>query len=171
LPFSLFAMRGTIVQINVSRGGLPKRPIPAGNLTLLGFEGDASAHPQIHGGPAKAVLLICSEVIDSLIGQGYPLFYGALGENLTTRGLDHRDLRCGQRFRVGEAFIELTTVRGLCSSLDVYGPSIETAIFEKSIREGNTASPLWGMAGFYAAVAHPGVVRVNDIISLVDQRV
>jgi MOSC domain-containing protein YiiM len=148
-------MRGTIIQINVSRGGLPKRPIPEGTLTPLGFEGDASAHPKIHGGPAKAVLLICSEVIDSLIGQGYPLFYGALGENLTTRGLDHRDLRCGQRFRVGEAFIELTKVRSPCSALDVYGPSIQSAIFEKSIRDGNTASPLWGMGGFYAAVAHP----------------
>ena len=34
-------LTGTIVQINISRGGLPKRPVPEAVLTPLGLEGDA----------------------------------------------------------------------------------------------------------------------------------
>ena len=83
-------MTGSIVQINISRGGMPKLPIPEGYVTPLGIEGDLHARPHIHGGPRQALLLICSEVIDQLIAEGYPLYYGALGENLTTRGIDRR---------------------------------------------------------------------------------
>ena len=86
-------MTGTIIQINISRGGVPKRPIPEGVITPLGLEGDLCAHPEIHGGPRQAVLLIAAETVDELIARGYPLYYGALGENLTTRGLDRRQLR------------------------------------------------------------------------------
>ena len=67
------------------------------------------------------MLLITAEAIDELIARGYPLYYGALGENLTTRGLDRRQLRAGQRFRVGSALIELTKVRVPARTLDVYG--------------------------------------------------
>ncbi len=86
-------MTGRIVQINISRGGVPKRPIPEGAITPLGLEGDLCEHPEIHGGPRQAVLLIAAETVDELIARGYPLYYGALGENLTTRGLDRRQSR------------------------------------------------------------------------------
>src|SRR5438552_11563047 len=115
-------MTGQIIQINISTGGLPKRPIPEGLITPFGIEGDFCAHPEIHGGPRQAVLLIAAEAVDELVARGYPISYGALGENLTTRGLDRRQLRLGQRLRVGGAVIELTKVRVPCGSLDVYGP-------------------------------------------------
>src|SRR5262244_935507 len=102
---------GRIVQISVSRGGLPKRSVPEGLITPLGIEGDLCAHPEIHGGPRQAVLLIAAEVVDDLIARGYPLFYGALGENLTVRGIDRQQLRVGQRLRAGGALLELTKVR------------------------------------------------------------
>ncbi len=89
----------TVVQISVSRGGVPKRSIPSGEVTRLGIVGDACAHPQIHGGPQQALLLITSEGIAELIAQGFPLYPGALGENLTTLGLDRRGMRIGQRYR------------------------------------------------------------------------
>src|ERR1035438_10753953 len=103
---------GVIVQINVSPGGIPKRPIAAGMITPLGLAGDACAHPGIHGGPYQAVLLIASETIDELKARGYPVFYGALGENLTTRGLDRRQLRIGHQLCAGGAVLEITKVRG-----------------------------------------------------------
>jgi MOSC domain-containing protein YiiM len=162
-------MLGTILQINLSRGGVPKGPIDEGLLTPLGVEGDAHAHPEIHGGPRQAVLLICSEAIDELTDKGYPVFPGALGENLTTRGIDRRQLRAGQRFRVGQAVIELTKVRGPCTTLDMYGPSIKAEIYDREVNLGNTASPKWAMSGFYAAVVETGVVRRDDIIALLDQ--
>jgi len=76
-------MQGRIIQINISPGGLPKRAVPESRITALGLEGDLHAHPQIHGGPRKAVLLASAEIIEELTARGYPLFYGALGENHT----------------------------------------------------------------------------------------
>lgn len=101
----------SVLQINVSLGGIPKRPIPAGVVTSLGIAGDAHANPQVHGGPRQAILIITSEGIDELKAQGFPLYHGALGENLTTRGLDRRSLRIGQRYRIGEVLVEITKVR------------------------------------------------------------
>ena len=37
------------------------------------------------------------------------------------RGIDRRQLRIGQRYRIGEVFVELTKIRAPCSALDVYG--------------------------------------------------
>ena len=110
-------MQGTIVQINVSPGGLPKRPVSGGFLTPLGIEGDRHAHPGIHGGPRKAILLIAAEVVEELQQRGYPVFFGAMGENLTTRGIDVRHLRIGDRIRAGGALLEITEPRGPCSAL------------------------------------------------------
>lgn len=159
-------MTGRIVQINISRGGLPKRPIPEGFLTPFGIEGDLCAHPQIHGGPKQAVLLIGAEAIEELIARGYPIYFGALGENLTTEGIDRRQLRIGQRLRVGPALIELTKVRGPCAALDVYGPAIKREMFDKRVKAGDYTSPRWGMSGFYGSVIESGPIRVGDIMRL-----
>ena len=160
-------MTGTIVQVNISPGGLPKRSIAAGMVTSLGIEGDSWAHPQIHGGPRQAVLLIAAETVDELRARGHPVFYGALGENLTTRGLDPRQLRIGQLIRAGGALIEITKVRGPCSALDVYGPSIKQDIYDRRVKAGDPTSPRWGMSGFYARVIESGPVRPDDTISVV----
>ena len=159
-------MTGHIIHIGISRGGLPKWSIPEGLITPLGIEGDLCAHPQIHGGPRQALLLIAAEAVDELIARGYPVGYGALGENLTTRGLDRRQLRPGQRLRAGGALLEITKVRAPCSSLDVYGPTIKQELYDSRVKAGDPASPRWGMSGFYASVIEPGTVRVDDIIRL-----
>ena len=108
-------MRGQIVQVNVSAGGVPKRPIPQVFIAPLGLEGDGHAHPNIHGGPKKAVLVVSAEAVDALIANGFPLFYGALGENLTVRGIESRWLRSGQRWRAGQAIVELTTLKQMAA--------------------------------------------------------
>ena len=66
---SKLVMQGTIVQVNVSPGGVPKRAVARGFITPLGIEGDLHAHPNIHGGPRKAVLLIAAETIE--IGRAH----------------------------------------------------------------------------------------------------
>ncbi len=157
-------MSGSIIQISISRGGLPKFAVAEGRLDFLGIEGDLHAHPQIHGGPEQAVLLITQEGLEELIGRGYPLYAGAMGENLTTRGLDRRYLRIGQQLRAGSALIEITKLRGPCSALDVYGERLKSEVYGKTKHEG---AAWWGLSGFYARVLEPGRVRTNDIIEIV----
>ena len=162
-------MTGSIIQINISPGGIPKRPIPEAAITAEGILGDRWAHPDIHGGPNQALLLITSEGIEELIAQGYPLFPGALGENLTIAGLDRRQMRVGQRHRAGGIFLELTKLRAPCTTLDVYGPAIHKAIYDAQVQAGDPSTPRWGLSGFYARVLQAGKLRPGDIIKLVDQ--
>jgi MOSC domain-containing protein YiiM len=157
---------GSVVQIGISRGGIPKRSVTESVVTPLGLEGDVCAHPQIHGGPLQAVLLITAEAVEELIDRGYPLFFGALGENFTTRGLDRRALRPGQQYRVGGAVIQLTKPRAPCTTLDVYGATLQREIYDARVKAGDTASPRWGMSGFYASVVQPGPVAMGDAIDL-----
>jgi MOSC domain-containing protein YiiM len=160
-------MTGTIVQLNISPGGLPKRPIPEGYITPLGLKGDDHAHPQFHGGPTRAILIIAAEVLDKLKAGGYPVFYGAMGENLTTRGIDYRQLRIGDQLRAGGALLEITQTRVPCSQLDVYGASLKTDVWDRQVKAGDYTSPRWGMSGFKCSVLQPGPVRPGDIIAVV----
>jgi MOSC domain-containing protein YiiM len=164
-------MTGIILQVNVSPGGIPKRPIAEATVTAEGIRGDAWAHPKIHGGPNKALLLITSEGVNELVAQGFSLYAGALGENLTTQGLDRRQMRPGQRYRAGEVFLELTKLRTPCETLDVYGPLIKNAVYDAQVKAGDASSPRWGLGGFYARVLRAGVIRPHDIIKLFDQLV
>ena len=154
------------MQVSISAGGVPNRAIAQGNVTSKGIEGDGWRHPQFHGIPKRAILLMASEGIDDLAARGFPVYYGALGENLTTRGLDRHSLRIGQRFQAGQAVIQLTELRFPCGTLGVYGAGIQAAIYDARAQAGDPASPVWGMSGFYASVAEPGVVRSGDSIAL-----
>jgi MOSC domain-containing protein YiiM len=162
-------MQGTIVQLNISPGGLPKRPVSGGFCTPLGIDGDQHAHPQIHGGPRKALLLIAAEVVEELQTAGYPVFFGAMGENLTTRGIDVRRLRIGDRLRAGGALIEITQPREPCRALEIYGETLGRAIYDKQVKALDHTSPRWGMSGFYASVVEAGPIGVSDIIAVVAQ--
>lgn len=159
-------MTGHIIQINTSRGGVPKRPVPEAIVTPLGLEGDSWNHPHIHGGPRQAILLITDEGIEELKERGYPVYPGAMGENLTTRGLDRRQLRIGQRLRAGAVLLEITKIRVPCDTLDVYGPTIKREVYDRKVKEGDHTSPRWGLSGFYCSVIEPGPIRLNDIITV-----
>jgi MOSC domain-containing protein YiiM len=136
-------------------------------ITPLGMEGDAHAHPHIHGGPNKAILIIAAEVIEEFKGRGYPIYFGALGENLTTRGIAVKDLRLGDRLRAGGALLELTQPRGPCTALDIYGETLKHELYDKQVKARDATSPRWGMSGFYASVVQPGPVGPGDIIAVV----
>ena len=147
-----------IIQVNVSRGGVPKRAVSEAMITSQGLDGDSWAHPQIHGGPDQRVLIIAAEAVDRLVALGFPVFYGALGENLTVRGVLPESLRAGQTWRAGDAILELTKIRVPCSTLDVYGPTLREEIFDSRVKQGDVTSPRWARSGFYASVRRPGRV-------------
>ncbi|SPE42763.1 MOSC domain containing protein (fragment) [Candidatus Sulfopaludibacter sp. SbA3] len=125
--------------------------------------------PAIHGGPDRAILLIAAETVDEFVRRGYPLFYGALGENLTTRGLDVRSLRTGDQLRAGGALLEITQPRGPCTQLDVYGEMLKHEIYDPRVKQRDPSSPRWGMSGFYLRVLEPGPVQAGDIIAVVSK--
>jgi MOSC domain-containing protein YiiM len=144
------------VQVNISDGGVPKRPLESAVVGRLGIDGDQHLY-RLHGGPLKALLLMAAELIDLLAGEGFSVYYGALGENLTVRGLTYSAWRSGQRFRVGSVLLELTDAREPCGKLRPYGTGIEKRI---------SRTP--GESGFYAAVLQGGNIRAGDTIQMVD---
>ena len=159
-------MTGTVVQVSVSAGGVPNHPIDCGTVTFSGIAGDSWRHPQFHGTPKRAILLITAEGLDEIEAMGFPVYPGALGENLTTRGLDRRALRFGQHFRCGTATIQLTELRLPCGSISVYGKGIQEAIYDARAMKGDPSSDVWGLSGFYASVVEPGLLRPSDSITL-----
>ncbi len=165
-------MAASIFQINVSLGGVPKYPIPEAVVTPLGLEGDRCAHPNIHGGPHQALLLITKEAIDDLAARGYAISPGSLGENLTTLGLDRKTLRAGQRYRLGqEVIIELTKPRAPCGTLDLYGASLRNEVYDARVKAGDASSERWGIGGFYASVVQGGELLPGAPVVLLDQMV
>jgi MOSC domain-containing protein YiiM len=160
---------GTVLQISTSLGGVPKRAVPEAQVTPTGIVGDGWRYPQFHGGLRRAILVITAEGIDELLAQGFPVFCGALGENITTRGLDRGSLRIGQRYQAGEVVIELCQIRLPCDTLSIYGAGIQAAIYDAQTQAGDYASPRWGLSGFYASVVRPGKMRVGDAIFPLDQ--
>jgi MOSC domain-containing protein YiiM len=148
---------GVIVQVNISMGGVPKLPVQRAQVSRLGIVGDKHLY-RLHGGARKAILLMASEVIGTLAGEGFGVYFGALGENLTVQGLAHGEWLPGQRYRAGSALLELTEARAPCRKLRPYGAGIERRIQRAS-----------GESGFYAAVVEGGVIQPGDTIQLVER--
>jgi MOSC domain-containing protein YiiM len=159
-------MTGAIVQISISAGGVPNYAVERADVTLRGITADGWRHPQFHGIPRRALLLITSEGLDEIKAMGFSVYPGALGENLTTCGLDHRELHIGQLFRCGSADIQLTELRLPCDTISVYGKGIQRAIYDARAAKGDCSSEVWGLSGFYASVTKAGTVLPGDPITL-----
>jgi len=109
------AAAGTIFQINVSRGGVPKRPVAEATIDLRGITTDAQADGKHHGHPDQALCLYSVERLALLLSDGHQVFPGCTGENITTMGLDWRTVVPGARLRLGNSvLIEITGFAGPC---------------------------------------------------------
>src|SRR5262245_7676038 len=93
---------GIVASINISTGGVPKRPIRRVHVHWRGLEGDGHSKPEpIHGTPEQAVCLYAVEAIERVREDGHRGFPGAYGEKLTMLGLEWGGLRRGDRIRIG----------------------------------------------------------------------
>jgi MOSC domain-containing protein YiiM len=109
---------GRILQINVSRGGVPKRPVEQAVVTTEGIVGDYQRDRRSHGGPTRALCLFTMEEIQRLQAEGHPIAPGSAGENITLEGLDLTALMPGTRLTLGdEVEIELTSYTAPCDSI------------------------------------------------------
>src|SRR3982751_1717488 len=98
-------MQGYIHQLNCSDGGVPKLPVAAAMLTPTGLVGDRQAHPDIHGGPERALCLYALERIEVLLAEGHPIYPGSVGENVTVAGLDWAALAPGMPLALGDEVV------------------------------------------------------------------
>jgi len=110
-------MGATLSQLNISAGGMPKRPIAEAMVCAEGVAGDRHRNLKYHGGPERAICLYSEEWYDWLREQGIDVSAGCVGENFTTRGIDLASLKVGDRLRVGACVIELTMTRTPCRNL------------------------------------------------------
>jgi MOSC domain-containing protein YiiM len=146
-------MIGTLLQLNVSKGGMPKLPVLQARVTVEGVEGDWQKNRKYHGGPNRAVCLFSTELYDRLRGYGIDLTPGAVGENFTTTGLDLQRLAKGDRLRVGGCTIQITDVRVPCRNLKKWDDDLPELIV--------------GYSGWVARVVEEGFVKPGDVVEVV----
>ncbi len=141
-----------VLSVNISSGGIPKKPVAVGIVSLGGLAGDQHDHDK-HNTPLQAISLIDQEDLDDLRAEGFDVFAGATGENLTVGGLNVDALEIGDRLTFsGGVEIELTKARKPCYVLDAIDPQLKTAIV--------------GRCGFLAKVVRTGQIRAGETIEV-----
>jgi MOSC domain-containing protein YiiM len=151
---------GTIVQISVSSGGVPKRAVEAAHVTTSGVEGDAHRDLEHHGGPDRAVCLYAREALSALVAEGHPVAPGTLGENVTIEGLDWSKVVPGTRVRLGsEVVLEITRYTSPCVNIKAAFAGGDFG------RISQKRHPGWSRV--YARVVSEGAIRTGDPARLV----
>lgn len=118
----------TVVAVNVSSGGIPKRPVPEARVTSEGLQGDFHEHKK-HCREDRAISIQDIELLDALRAEGYAVAPGLMGENLTVCDLDVQSLFVGDRLILGtDVVLELTSVRKPCYVLDQIDPKLKEAV-------------------------------------------
>jgi MOSC domain-containing protein YiiM len=146
-------------QINVSDGGVPKRPVFEARVTERGVEGDRQRNLKFHGGPDRAVCLFSLELIERLQDEGHSIDAGLSGENLTLVGLNWELMRPGVRLTVGpDIELEVTSYTSPCSQ---NGRWFRDDDFSRISQKQN---PGWSRV--YAKVLRDGVVRPGDAVEV-----
>jgi MOSC domain-containing protein YiiM len=142
----------TVLSVNTSGGGIPKRSIPVAVVSESGLAGDLHDHEK-HNTPLQAVSIIDIEDLDDLRDEGFDVGPGATGENLTVSGLSVDDLDLGDRLELsGGVLLELTKKRKPCYVLDAIDPRLKEVIVDR--------------CGFYARVVRPGTLRPGESIAV-----
>ena len=139
-------------------------------LAGLGVEGDAHLGRSVQHRSRVArdpnqpnprqVHLIHGELHDELSAHGFDVAPGAMGENITTRGVDLLALPTGTGLRLGQhALLEVTGLRNPCVQLDRFQRGLMAAVLD---RDDN--GDLVRKAGVMAVVLVSGYVRPGDAI-------
>jgi MOSC domain-containing protein YiiM len=145
---------GSVVQLNVSDGGVPKLPVPQLDVSGRGATGDRQAARQHHGRPFQALCLWSLEVIDGLRAEGHSVGPGLAGENVTVQGIDWAALRPGVRLRVGEVLAEVSAWASPCKK------NAGWFVDRDFNRMDHGRHPGWSRA--YAWVREPGAICPGD---------
>ncbi|MGW4160945.1 MOSC domain-containing protein [Streptomyces sp. NPDC004788] len=141
-------------------------------LAGLGVEGDVHAgvtvkhRSRVAKDPTvpnlRQVHLIHAELFDEVAGAGFEVAPGALGENVTTRGIDLLGLPTGTRLHLGaEAVVEVTGLRNPCAQIDAYRHGLLKQVLGRD-ENGQVVRK----AGIMSIVLTGGEVRPGDAIGV-----
>ncbi|HEX3003189.1 MAG TPA: MOSC domain-containing protein [Angustibacter sp.] len=141
-------------------------------LAGLGVDGDAHAGTTVQHlsrmrrDPTtpnlRQVHLVHAELLAELSAEGFGVGPGAMGENVTTSGVDLLGLPTGAVLRLGpDAVVRLTGLRNPCVQLDSLGPGLMKRLVHRG-PDGGTVR----LAGVMAVVEVGGVVRAGDAIEV-----
>jgi MOSC domain-containing protein YiiM len=127
----------------------------------LTIQGDVQADLVNHGGALKAVYFYPSEHLSywaDILGED-SLAPGAMGENFTCSGLLEDEAFVGDRWKVGDAVVEITQPRSPCYKLALRyrRPDLVSRFLEAN------------KPGFYASVVKEGSVKAGDAMTLVSR--
>jgi MOSC domain-containing protein YiiM len=154
---------GRIVQLSVSPGGVPKHAVPQARVTRLGLEGDVQRNLEHHGGPERALCLFPMEAITALAAEGHTITPGALGENVTTEGLDWQLVVPGAHLLLGDrVLLQVTRYTSPCHNI---APVFVSRDFS---RVSQRRHPGWSRV--YTRVLAEGPVRAGDPVRLLSER-
>ena len=148
---------------------------PIAEISLIageGVEGDAHRGVTVkHRSRVKAdptqpnlrqVHLIHRELFDELRPKGFEVSPGAMGENITTQGIDLLSLPRHTLLKIGpSATLQVTGLRNPCTQLDDYQTGLMSALIDKD-SDGN----LIRKAGVMAIVVTSGKVKPHDAIEI-----
>jgi MOSC domain-containing protein YiiM len=108
----------------------------------------------------RQVHLIHAELHDELRGRGFRVEPGAMGENITTRGVDLLALPVNARLHIGAAaIVEVKGLRNPCGQLNGLQDGLMEATLDKDV-DGK----LIRKAGVMGIVVAGGEVRPGDAI-------
>ena len=154
------AQQGTIAQINVSDGGVPKLPISEAEIGERGIPTDRQDDRKHHGSQDQALCLFAIEVIEELQAAGHPINAGSAGENITMSGLDWSRIVPGTRLRLGaDVLIEATNYTTPCYK------NAEWFIDGDFNHMNQKRFP--GTSRVYARVLETGSIREGDTVTVV----
>jgi len=139
-------------------------------LTGLGVEGDAHLgrtvqhRSRVARDPSqpnlRQVHLLHAELLDLLLGRGFDISAGQMGENVTTRGVDLLTLPTGAMLRLGpSAVVEVTGLRNPCRQLDGVQAGLMAAVLDR-----DADRRVVRLAGVMGVVRADGEVRPGDPI-------
>lgn len=148
---------GTVAQLNVSGGGVPKLPVESAEVGFRGLAGDHQDDRVHHGRPFQAVCLYGLDVIEALQAEGHPIRPGSVGENVTVAGLDWATLRPGTLVAVGDdLLLELSSYATPCAKNAGW---LAGGDFRRMAQDRHP-----GWSRLYGTVLRPGVVRTGDSV-------
>jgi MOSC domain-containing protein YiiM len=167
------AVVGRVAGVHLSPGHTFSK-VSVGSIRLLaglGVDGDAHAGAQVKHRSRVAkdptqpnlrqVLLFPTELLDDLATRGFDVAPGALGENVTTTGLDIFELPTGTVLRLGaEAMIVLTGLRNPCGQIN----GLQDGLLGELRTKNDGETVLRG--GVMSIVVHGGTVQPGDPIEI-----